>query len=227
MRHVALLGASGLVGGHLLERLDSDPSVSTIHVVTRRALPVSSPKVVQHVFDLDDLGGHPEALKVDQVFCALGTTIAKAGSQARFRIVDFDYPLAAARLARAAGARHFLLVSSLGASARSRVFYNRVKGELEQAILALDYPSVTIARPSLLLGGRNEHRRGEEFAKRFAWITPSKYKPIEADTVARAMVESAKLDAPGHHVLESREMRERWEVRTATARNGNGSNPRT
>jgi uncharacterized protein YbjT (DUF2867 family) len=211
MRSIALLGATGLVGRHLLTQLEADSSIAAIHVIARRGIPQGSAKVVQHVFDLATLEAHGDALAVDQVFCALGTTIATAGSQERFRIVDYEYPLTAARIALRRGARHFLLVSALGANARSRVFYNRVKGELEDAVLALGYRSVTIARPSLLLGDRTEVRRGEQIAKKLSWITPPKYRGIQAATVAKALTEAARLDEPGARILESREMRERWE----------------
>lgn len=209
-RHVAILGATGLVGRQLLEQLAADDSVSRIHVIGRRASEHPSPKITSYVFDLSTLAQRSDALRVEQIFCALGTTIATAGSQEQFRVVDYDYPLAAARLGLEAGAHHFLLVSALGADPKSRVFYNRVKGELESSLRPL-YRSVTIARPSLLLGERAERRRGEELAKKFAWVTPDKYKPIQARTVARALVDAAQRDEPGVAILESRDMRARWE----------------
>lgn len=164
-------------------------------------------KVEAHVVDFDGLAAHEELFAVDQVLCALGTTIRVAGSQQRFRQVDYEYPLAAARLGLEQGATHYLLVSALGANARSRVFYNRVKGQLEAAIAALPYRSVTVARPSLLLGPRAEYRLGEQIAKRFAFLVPSKYKPVDAHAVAATLVRAAKEDAPGWHVIESSDMR--------------------
>jgi uncharacterized protein YbjT (DUF2867 family) len=164
-------------------------------------------KVEPHVVDFDRLAEQEELFAVDQILCALGTTIRAAGSQERFRLVDYEYPLAAARLGLHQGATHYLLVSALGANARSRVFYSRVKGQLEAAIAALPYRSVTIARPSLLLGPRAEHRLGEQIAKRFAFLVPNKYKPVDAHAVAAALVRAAKEDAPGWHVIESSEMR--------------------
>lgn len=202
MRHVLLLGATGLVGGELLKRLERDNDVARVTVLARRHVP-ADPKVEQHPFSLDD-----RHFVVDQIFCALGTTIKTAGSQQEFRRIDYEIPLEAARKGLAKGATHFLLVSALGANARSRVFYNRVKGELEDAILSLGYRSVTIARPSLLLGERTEQRRGEEFAKKIGWLMPGKYKPIQATDVAKALADAARRDEPGHRILESREMRE-------------------
>jgi uncharacterized protein YbjT (DUF2867 family) len=147
------------------------------------------------------------SLPVDIVICALGTTIGKAGSQERFRAVDFGYPLACARLALAQGARHFLLVSSLGANPGSRAFYPRVKGELEAAVSALPFRSVSIFRPSLLLGPRREFRMGEKIAQRLAFLFPPKWRAIEASDVAAAMLRVAKEDLPGRRIVDSAEMR--------------------
>jgi uncharacterized protein YbjT (DUF2867 family) len=209
-KSVLLLGATGLVGSHCLRLLASDPAFSRVVVLTRRALPVeqASRSVEPHVVDFDNLAGHPELFRVDQILCALGTTIRQAGSQARFRAVDYEYPLQAARLGLAEGASHYLLVSSIGANARSRAFYTRVKGELESALLALPYRSVTIVRPSLLLGPRAEHRLGEQVAKRLAFLTPRKYKPVHAHAVAATLVGAARDDIPGRRIIESHEIRE-------------------
>ena len=180
-------------------------------VLSRRALPaeLTRPNVESHVVDFDRLAAAPELFRVDQVLCALGTTIRQAGSQERFRVVDYEYPLAAARLGLAQGATHFLLVSSLGADARSRVFYSRVKGELEAAVLALPYRSVTIARPSVLLGTRAEFRLGEQLAKSLSFLVPARYKPVQARAVAAALVAAAREDAPGRRIIESAEIRAR------------------
>jgi len=205
MRTVALLGATGLVGRELLAQLLADPGVAVVRAIGRRPMEPRA-KLESVVVDFDRLDAHADALAVDQLFCALGTTIKVAGSQQRFRQVDHDYPVVAAALARAAGARHFLLVSALGADVASRVFYNRVKGEVEQAVQRLGYPTVTIVRPSLLLGDRGEQRLGEEVAKRFAWLVPRRWAPVHARDVARSLVEAARGDAPGVRVIESREI---------------------
>lgn len=201
-----LAGATGLVGRECVSRLTADPSVSSVTALVRRA---PDPATVLHrkirfeQIDFEQMGLHARKLAADQVICALGTTIRVAGSREAFRHVDFDYPLALARLARQQGARHFLLVSALGADPASRVFYSRVKGELEQALAALDYPSLTVVRPSLLLGDREEFRFGEELAKRLAWATPRRYAPVKASDVAAALVEAAREDLPGLRVIES------------------------
>jgi uncharacterized protein YbjT (DUF2867 family) len=208
-RCVLLAGATGLVGGECLARLAADEAVSAVTALVRR-MPADSSRHDRKVrfaeVDFDRLEEHRPLFAVDQVVCALGTTIKQAGSREAFRRVDFDYPLAIARLALDAGARHFLLVSSLGADARSSVFYSRVKGELEQAVLALGYPSVTIVRPSLLLGDRQEFRLGEEIAKRFAWVTPRKYRPVQARDVAATLISAARENRPGRRIIESAEI---------------------
>lgn len=204
-----LLGASGLVGSHILRLLASEPAFERIVVLTRRPLPRERlhAKVVSHVVDFDNLAAHESLFGVDQIISALGTTIRQAGTQQVFRRVDYDYPLTAARLGLERGATHFLLVSSIGADARSRVFYSRVKGELEDAVVALSYRSVTIVRPSLLLGPRAEYRLGEQIAKRLAFLMPPKYKPVGAHVVAATLVRAAKEDLPGRRIIESREIR--------------------
>lgn len=208
MSSVCLLGATGLVGRHTLDLLTRDPAFTRIVVLARRKIgEATAPRVEAHLVDFERLADRPDLLGVDQVICALGTTIkAVGGSRPRFREVDHDIPLAAARIALRQGARHFLLVSALGADAKSRIFYNRVKGELEDALRTLGYRSVTIVRPSLLLGDRADFRLGEEIGKRLAWMVPGKFRPVSARDVAAALVREAKADVPGLHILESDEI---------------------
>ncbi len=205
-RRVLLAGATGLVGRECLSQLAADASVSSVTALVRRppdADTVLHRKLHLEQVDFEQLGLYARKLAADQVICALGTTLKLAGSREAFRHVDFDYPLALARLARRQGARHFLLVSALGADPGSRVFYSRVKGELEEALRALDYPSLTVVRPSLLLGDRDGFRFGEELAKRFAWAAPRRYAPVQASDVAAVLVEAAREDRPGQRVIES------------------------
>jgi uncharacterized protein YbjT (DUF2867 family) len=208
-KSVLLLGATGLVGSHCLRLLATDRAFDRVVVATRRSLPreLAQGNVEPHVVDFDDLAAHASLFRVDRIICALGTTIKQAGTQEAFRVVDYHYPLTAARLGHERGATHFLLVSSLGANPRSQVFYSRVKGELESAVLALPYRRVTIVRPSLLVGPRAEYRLGEQIAKRLAFLMPAKYKPVDAHAVAAALVTAAKDDAPGRRIIESREIR--------------------
>jgi uncharacterized protein YbjT (DUF2867 family) len=190
----------------------ADPHFETVATLTRRALPEElvpaehARRLEQRVVDFDHLADNAPAMKADAIICALGTTIEEAGSRQRFREVDFGYPLTIARLGVEQGDQHFLLVSALGASARSLIFYNRVKGELEDAVLALPYRSVSIVRPSLLVGNRARPRAGEQMAQRMAFLVPARYKPIPARAVAAALVRMAREDLPGRRILESREM---------------------
>jgi uncharacterized protein YbjT (DUF2867 family) len=208
MPSTLLAGATGLVGRACLDLLVEDDAFERVVVITRRTLEgARSTKLEAHVVDFDHLDDHAALFRVDQIVCALGTTIKQAGSRERFRAVDFGYALKVAQLGLEQGARHFLLVSSLGADRRSRVFYSQVKGELETAVSALAYRSVSIVRPSLLLGERAEFRLGETVAKRFGFLAPGKYKPIHARDVAAALVRLAREDQPGRRIVESAEMR--------------------
>jgi uncharacterized protein YbjT (DUF2867 family) len=205
---VLLVGATGLVGRECVRQFAAHPAFERVVAVVRRPLPpdLRLPKVREHVVDFDRLGEHAELFRVTHVLSALGTTLKQAGSKARFRRVDYDYARAVARLGVEHGARHFLLVSSLGADSGSRIFYSRVKGELEDAVLRLPYRSVTIVRPSLLLGERSESRLGEEIGKRLAFLTPRKYKPVEGAVVAAALLRAAVEDRPGPRIIESTDL---------------------
>lgn len=207
-RSVLVVGATGLVGAEIVRQLAADETVGSIVVLARR-IPEGLPSRVEaHAVDFDALERHASLFAVDQVFCALGTTIRKAGSQAAFRRVDFEYPLTAARLGQKHGARHFLLVSALGANSESGIFYNRVKGELEDQLRSLGYRAVTIARPSLLMGARKEFRLLERIGMLIGELVPGRYRPVKAEAVARSLVTAARIDAPGLHIIESEEIRE-------------------
>jgi uncharacterized protein YbjT (DUF2867 family) len=205
---VLLAGATGLVGRELLSLLQHETRISEVRVLTRR-LP-QKPKVSSkfHILitDYSDLEENPDWFDVNCVFCALGTTMRKAGSKKAFREVDYEYPLRIAKLARAAGAKTFALVSAVGADTRSMFFYNRVKGEIEEAIAALQFPNFIIARPSLLLGDRRESRPAERFAKFLAPLAPPRYKPVHVRQVAHSLLETALME-PGKTVLENEQLR--------------------
>jgi uncharacterized protein YbjT (DUF2867 family) len=202
-------GATGLVGQELVRQLAAEGTWAEVRALVRRPLPaeLTRPPVVTVHVDYARLEPPPDWAAADHVFCALGTTMRQAGSAAAFRQVDFDYPLALARAVQSRRARHFLLVSAVGAAPDSRVFYNRVKGEVEAAITALDFRSVTIARPSLLLGHRREARLGEQLGKVLGILAPPRWRPVSAARVARALVQAAKQDAAGVHILENRDLR--------------------
>jgi uncharacterized protein YbjT (DUF2867 family) len=214
-RRTALLaGATGLVGGHCLELLLHDDAYGQVTVLGRRELGTTHRKLVQRVADFDRLAELGDVPRVEDVFCCLGTTMKQAGSEEAFRRVDFTYVYELARLASRHRAGQFLLVSALGANSQSRVFYNRVKGEVEEAVRKLPFDGVHIFRPSLLLGDRRESRPGERLAilagraLGFVFVGPlGRYRPIAARAVAAAMVRIAKEAARGVHVYESDRIR--------------------
>lgn len=204
-----VVGATGLVGREIVRQLAATLEFGAVTVLARQPLPEGDQggKTRTILVDFDQIDARADAFRVTHVFCALGTTIKQAGSRERFRLVDYEYPLRVARLARAAGARHYLLVSAASASPRSRIFYSRVKGEVEEAIRAVGYPSVTIVRPSFLMGDRAEPRLGEEVAKRLAWLVPRRWGgPVHARDVAAALVAAALDDRPGVRVIENRDI---------------------
>ena len=202
---VLLAGATGLVGRECLDLLLKEKTISHVTAIVRRPVPdrTDGERLSIRTVDFERLENHTGLFAVNQIICTLGTTIRQAGSQQAFRRVDFDYPMNIARLGLAHGASHFLLVSAMGASTSSRVFYSRVKGELEEAVASLGYYHLTIVRPSLLLGERSEFRFGEEVAKRFAFLLPRSYRPISARIVAAALVWAARSDQRGTHIIEN------------------------
>jgi uncharacterized protein YbjT (DUF2867 family) len=208
-RSVLLLGATGLVGGECLRLLQAHEAFGRIVVLTRRPLDVQvGDKVEQHVIKFEQLTSASMFFGVDQIICALGTTMKEAGTKRRFRIVDLVYPLTAAHLGLEKKVSHFLVVTALGADPRSPIFYNRIKGELERALLTLPYRSLTIARPSMLYGKRERPRTGERIAAGLSFLTPARLRAISATDVAAALVHQGALDQPGKRVIESMELRQ-------------------
>lgn len=212
-------GATGLVGRAVLDRLLADKSGSgwpAVHTIGRRPPGVTHAGLSVHLADSFKALALPP---VDDVYIALGTTIAAAGSREAFRAVDFDAVVDIARSARAAGATRLALVSAMGADAGSSIFYNRIKGEAEAAVAALGFDSVVIVRPSLLAGDRaalrQPHRPAEQWALRLTrWLAPllplvpANYRPVLATDVAAAMVDALKSAAPGSRVLLSGELQQ-------------------
>lgn len=205
-----VFGATGLIGGHVVNFLFLHPSYSKVVVFVRRALNLEHPKLVQHIVDFDQPETFHQLVKGDDLFCCLGTTMAKAGSKEAFFKVDFTYAFQAAQLGSINGVGQYLLVSSVGADPNSRFFYSKVKGELEAAVRSLGFWGLHIFQPSVLLGERNENRFGEQLAGKIGSIFDrltggllTKYRPIEADVVAKAMVSAAQGLKPGVHVYPS------------------------
>lgn len=212
---VALLaGATGLVGQAVLAALLTDKRYAAVHCVGRRALTLQHPKLFSHVVDFATLSAPPSIDHVDDVFIALGTTLKAAGSQAAFRALDFDAIVALARVGKAFGATKLAVVSALGADPSSRVFYNRVKGEMEQAVSQLGYPVLIIARPSLLSGNRDALAQAARPAEKLGLLAmkllqpliPANYRPVPATQVARALLSAVHRTEHGTRVLNSGEM---------------------
>lgn len=208
-RTAVVLGASGLVGGFCLRALVDDPDYTRVVTFGRRELPLlTRAKVAQRVADLatltaDDFRG------TQDVFCALGTTIRKAGSQEAFRHVDLELPLRAAEQALKAGAEQFVVVSSVGADAASKNFYLRTKGEMEQKLSALPFRAVHILRPSLLVGKRAEFRLGEAIGMKIAPVLDlltmgplRKYHSMQAEIAGKAMAGAVKSGKTGTFIYE-------------------------
>jgi uncharacterized protein YbjT (DUF2867 family) len=201
-----VIGATGLVGAHCLNTLLDSTSYERVIAFTRRPLGRQHARLVETIVDFDKLE-ELEPFPAADVFCAIGTTIAKAGSQHAFLKVDFEYPRIVAERSAAAGAKQFVLVSSVGADPQSSNFYLRVKAQLEKAVSARTFEAVHIFRPSMLIGARPETRLVESIgvaAARVAQFAMAgklrKYRPIEAAAVARAMAAAAKEGKPGRHI---------------------------
>lgn len=206
MTKLLLVGATGLVGSQVLAKALADPRVERVVAPTRRPLAAHA-KLTNPLIDLARLPADAEWWAVDGAICTLGTTRAKAGSDEAFRAVDYDYPLAVARLARSHGATRFALNSSLGADATSRLLYPRTKGEVERDLQALAFPSLTIVRPGLIGGQRAEFRAGERIAAvilgALAPLLPRRYRISPAAVIADALVAAAIDGPPGVQIIES------------------------
>lgn len=202
-----ILGASGLTGQHLLELLLNDPLYAQITIYVRKPVHISHPKLVQQIVDFEQLDSSVDAT---DVFCCLGTTIKKAGSQDAFKRVDLIYPQKIAALQLAAGSQKFLVISAVGADANSSIFYSRTKGQLEKALTLLRYPCLCIFRPSFIMGDRAERRVGEKIGIFIAkLISPfligplKKYKPVSALALAKSMQDAAHHSLNGTHIISS------------------------
>ncbi len=215
-RTALLAGATGLIGRALLPLLLRSDLYEGVHVLVRRPLsePPATPKLQVHVLDFAKLPSPLPLPRVDDAYIALGTTIKVAGSEAAFRQVDFDFVVNTARAAKAAGARRLAVVSALGADVSSRVFYNRVKGDMEAALAQLGFESLSIAQPSLLVGDRaalgQPVRAGEVWATRLLGplmgLVPAGVRPIRAAAVAAAMLAAVRAGRPGVQRLSSASM---------------------
>jgi len=212
-RNALIAGATGLVGKSLMNQLLADDHYEKVVIIARKLIDITHPKLVQRKIDFDSIESLTFDFQVDDVFCALGTTIKTAGSQDAFYKVDYTYVVNLGNWCAANSVKRFLIVSAMGANSKSGIFYNRVKGEMETAVSQLAISQIQIFRPSLLMGNRTEKRRGEKFAQimmgglGFLFVGPLlKYKGIHADVVAKAMINAAKQEVKGFTVYESGEM---------------------
>ncbi|MBC3786071.1 oxidoreductase [Spirosoma utsteinense] len=200
-----ILGATGLIGDLLAHQLIESSRYENVKVLVRHSLSWKHPRLQEIPFDFERPNGL--LINADDIFCCLGTTMKKAGSKEAFRKVDYQYPMDIARLGLANGIKQFAIVTAMGADPESSFFYNRVKGEVERDLLALNIPTLLIFRPSLLLGNRGENRLGERLAegamRLFSPLIPARYKGIEAFKVANAMLTTAQQGLTGKHAYES------------------------
>ena len=211
MKRTALVaGATGLIGRRCVDLLLEHPAYESVTVLVRNPFALQHPRLIVRRTDFDDLESVAGELAADDFFCALGTTMQTAGSEEAFRKVDFEYPVKLAALMQHLDARQMLVVSALGAHAHARIFYQRVKGELEEALRKIPFNALHIFRPSLLLGDRAEVRTGERFGQSFMTAANPlllgpmrKYRAIRASDVAKAMVAVAQRGLTGAFVYES------------------------
>lgn len=199
---IMILGATGLVGGALLNLALNEESISRVIVLTRKPLLVSSQKLEQILLDFDDLEEHKLAFKVDQVYCCLGTTIKKAGNKVNFKKVDFEFPYRAGVLAKESGVMDFFILTALGANEKSPIFYSKVKGEIENHLREIQFLTLGVVRPSLIIGERTEVRKGERIGQGLMkTINPylpgplKKFRGVEAIEVAKILLSLGKKES--------------------------------
>ncbi len=203
-----VLGGSGMTGTSLIKLLGNNPQLAahTTAWVRRAGTLTRHPNLSEVVVDLADTSSWP-AIAADIAVSCLGTTIKTAGSQAAFKAVDYDLVVAMAHHAKRCGVKQFFVISALGANAQSPVFYNRVKGQMQQALEAIGFESLVILQPSLLDGHRKEFRLGEQVGlvvmRLFKPVIPLQYRAIEADTIARAIASLSKKPEPGVRIVGS------------------------
>ena len=190
-----ILGATGLTGSILLQKLIADENYKTIKLFSRSPSKVTNKKVLDFIVDLQKPNTFAKDFIADEVFCCIGTTAAKTKDKAQYKAIDFGIPVAAAKLAKQNGIPAFLVVSAMGANASSAVFYNKTKGEMEQAILKLNIEKTHIVRPSLIGGNRTEFRLGERIGQGvMGLLSPlfvgslQKYKMIHPDAIASCLI---------------------------------------
>ncbi|MCH2489800.1 MAG: NAD(P)H-binding protein [Flavobacteriales bacterium] len=206
-----ILGATGLTGGILLELLLKDARYTTIKLFSRNSVERTHAKIEEHLIDLLALEKHQESFTGDVVFCCIGTTKSKTPNKEKYRQIDYGIPLTAAKLAKQNGITTFCVISAMGADASSSIFYNKIKGEMEDAVLEQQIENIYLLQPSLIGGAREEKRLGERMAqlvmKTFSFLIPKKYKIISPTTIAEAMIilaseKFSEKRIPSHRIKE-------------------------
>jgi uncharacterized protein YbjT (DUF2867 family) len=209
---IALIaGATGFIGNELLSQMLADSYFQEVRILVRKEIALQHPKLKQIKVNFDNLAANQADFQgVTHAFCCLGTTMKKAGSKEAFYKVDFTYCEQTANAAKKAGVTHFQLITSSGASKKSAFYYSQVKGEIEEYIQSLNFASFVILRPSLLMGERKESRFGERMAQivmgGLAFLIPNKYKGVQGKTVAKAMLDQARINPKGLTIMESDEI---------------------
>ncbi len=208
-----IIGSTGLTGTHLLKTLLAGNAYDKVISFVRKNTKISHPKLTQHIVDFDNPESYEELMEGNDMFCCLGTTIKKAGSEAAFEKVDLEYPVQFAKAAVQKGVKQLSIISSIGANPQSGNFYLRTKGRCEEELRKLAFQSISIFRPSFLDGNRKEFRAGEKIGgfilKIFSFLLLGKlrkYRPIKAKTVVAAMYTVAQQGTVGYHVYESDEI---------------------
>lgn len=206
-----IIGATGLTGGILLEYLLNDPTYEKIILFSRKPIEKNHPKIEEYLLDLFELENYSEFFKADVVFCCIGSTKAKTPDDKIYRKVDYGIPITAAKLAKQNGINTFIIISALGADEKSKVFYNKLKGDMERDVSKENIQNTYILRPSLIVGDRNEKRFGEDtagfFMGVFNFLIPKRYKRIHADIIAKAM-QILAVNGYSKEIISSEEIKE-------------------
>jgi uncharacterized protein YbjT (DUF2867 family) len=211
MKTAAVIGATGLVGKELVRLLLADNRFAKVIVFARRSLMVKHVKLEEHLIDFNNTQNWTQLVKADVLFSTLGTTLKQAGGKEAQYKVDYTYQFEFAKAAALNQVPVYVLVSSSGANPRSRIFYSRMKGELEDAVRKLNFSSTSLIRPGLLAGQRQEERMGEKIGYRLlntfnALGILKRYRPIQGEIVARAMINAATEAKRGVHIYELEEV---------------------
>ncbi len=215
MKTALIAGATGLCGKNLLFTLLTNKNYTRVFILVRKELAIKDPKLTQIIFNYDNIKDFSTIPLGDEVYCCLGTTIKKAGSESAFTKVDYDYPLALAKASQQIGYKSFCIITAMGADSSSRFFYNRVKGNLEKSLTEIPFETTIICKPSLLIGDRSEFRIGELVGKylstflSFLFIgSLKKYRAIQGIIVAKAMIVATADSSKGYRLIESDKLQE-------------------